>query len=252
MRCDRAHMSITEDRLLGGRVAFAQPADGYRAAIDPVLLAAAIPARDGDAVLELGSGAGAAALCLAARVPGCSVTGIERDPTLVDIANSNAAINGMADRVRFIVGDVASPPDDLGVSYDHAIANPPFLESDRADRRGDSNPLRDAAMIESEPALEAVLDLMCRSVRAKGRVTLVHRADRLADILSILHPLAGDITVLPLWPKVGQVARRTIVSARPGTAAPLRLLSGIALHEGDGRYTAAVQAILNEAAPLSL
>lgn len=252
MRRGSLHLPTTEDRLLGGRVTFAQPADGYRAAIDPVLLAAAIPARDGDAVLELGSGAGAAALCLAARVPGCTVTGIERDPTLVSIAKSNAVVNGMADRVKFIVGDVMLPPDDLGARYDHAIANPPFLEPERADRRGSSNPRRDTATIESGAALDVWLDLMCRSVRAKGQVTLVHRADRLADILSILRPLAGDIAVLPLWPRVGQAARRVIVSARPGTAAPLRLLSGIALHEESGDYTPLVRAILNNAVALAL
>lgn len=250
---DAYSIPVTHDRLLGGRVRFDQPATGYRAAIDPVLLAAAVPVRSGETVLELGSGAGAASLCLATRVSGCRVTGIERDTAQVAIANANAGANALADRVCFHVGDVAgSLPEVADGTFDHAIANPPFLEADRADQRQVSSSRQRAATIEGDTLLDGWLLLLCRAVRPKGRITLIQRADRLDDILAGLRPLAGDIAVLPLWPKAGQPARRVIVTARPGTAAPLRVLAGLVLHDDAGGFSAAAAAILNDAAPLDL
>ena len=105
----RMGMSIaySEDRFLGGRVILRQPVAGFRAGLDAVMLAACIPAKDGEEILELGSGAGTASLCLAARVSGCNITGIEIDPSLVELANENAAANKMENRVRFVAGRCA-------------------------------------------------------------------------------------------------------------------------------------------------
>lgn len=262
-RSDTGLPPVSHDRLLGGRVLFDQPVEGYRSAIDPVLLAAAVPAKAGETVLELGSGAGAASLCLAVRVPGCRITGVEQDATLVALANANACANNVADRVRFVVGDIAAAQPDIDTGgFDHVMANPPFLEAARADLRGVD--LRDsgarnagdarwrAATIEGEATLDVWLRRMCGAARRKGRVVLIHRADRLGDIMAGLTGKAGDITILPLWPKAGQPARRIIVTARPGTATPQRLLAGLVLHGTNGTYSAAATAILDEAAALDL
>lgn len=121
------NVATTADSLLGGKVVFYQPAEGYRAAIDPVLLAAAVPARAGEHVLDLGAGAGAAALCLARRVPECRVTGLEIDPALVSIARTNAAENGFGERLEFVAGNVAAPPRELRPgSFDAVMLNPPY------------------------------------------------------------------------------------------------------------------------------
>ncbi|MEK9661388.1 MAG: methyltransferase domain-containing protein [Alphaproteobacteria bacterium] len=254
-------LAVTHDRLLGGRVLFDQPADGYRASVDAVLLAAAVAALPGQRVLELGSGAGATALCLARRVEGCQVTGLERDPQLAALANANAAANGWADRMLFVTGDVVEQHSKVPEGdFDHAFANPPYLEAERADRRGhgassDADSARrraHLAEIEDAVPLAAWLDRLCRAVRPKGRIALIQRADRLADILAGLNGRAGDIAVLPLWPKAGAPARRVIVSARAGSHAPLRLLAGLVLHDADGAYSAAAQAILRDCAPLDL
>src|SRR5581483_3612145 len=130
-------VATTADSLLGGRVVFYQPAEGYRAAIDPVLLAAAVPARAGDRVLDLGAGAGAASLCLARRVPDCRVTGLEIDPGLISLARTNAAENGMGERLSFVVGNVAAPPKELRPdSFDAVMLNPPY----RAEGSGTPSP----------------------------------------------------------------------------------------------------------------
>ena len=236
----------TEDRLLGGKVRLRQPRDGYRAAIDPVLLAASVDAKPGERVLDLGTGAGAAALCLMARVDGLSVTGLEIDRATADLARENASLNG---RVAFAVrdGDVAHLPSDLR-GFDRAMANPPYLEAGRADPSPDAGRRRSNV---EDGGLGPWIDAALAAVAPGGALTFIQRADRLADLLSLLKGRAGAFVVVPLWPKAGEPAKRVIVEARAGRRTPLKLHSGLVLHEADGRYTAAADAIL-KGAPLAL
>ena len=236
--------ALTEDRLLGGRVALFQPADGYRAAIDPVLLAAFVPARAGERVLEAGIGAGAAALCLAARVPGIRIEGVEQDPATAELARANAAANG-ADIVVHS-GDVAALPD-LGL-FDHAMANPPYLEAAAASPPAD--PRRAAAHVEGGAGLDQWVAAMGRALRHRGTLSIVHRADRLDDVVRAFGPRFGGIVVLPLWPKARRPAKRVLVRAAKGSRAGLVLAPGLVLHEEDGRFTEAAEAVLRGAAPL--
>ena len=87
---------LSQDRLLGGRVQLAQPLGGYRVAVDPVLLAAAVPARAGELAADFGAGSGAVGLCLAARVQGCRVVGLEREPDLAALTRANASDMGLS------------------------------------------------------------------------------------------------------------------------------------------------------------
>ena len=247
-----AEEPLTSDGLLGGRLNFAQPAEGYRVAIDPVLLAAAVPAAAGEQVLDLGAGAGAAALCLAARVAGCRVVGLERDGVLVRLANDNAARNALGERVAVMAGDLLRPPPRLAPgSFAHVMANPPHLE----EGQGTASPYpgRAAARREGEATLEAWIGFALAMMRAKASLTLVHRADRLDAVLAALYGKLGEIVVFPLWPKAdGRPAKRVIVHARKGSAAPLRLAFGLVLHRPDGRFTEAADAVLRGAGPLAL
>jgi tRNA1(Val) A37 N6-methylase TrmN6 len=239
--------AVSEDRLLGGRVRLRQPARGYRAAIDPVLLAAAVPAGAGEHVLDLGTGAGAAALCLAARVPGCRVTGVEIEPALAALARANARLNGVAERVRVIEAEVgALDPAAVGPA-DHVMANPPYLPPARA-----APGKRDRATVETGAGLAGWVAAALALVREKGSVTFVHRADRLDELLSRLREGAGEIVVFPLWPRPAAAAKRVIVRARRGVATPLRLAPGLVLHRPDGSYTEDAQAVLREARALDL
>src|SRR4051812_22843243 len=142
----------TDDALLGGKVSFRQPATGYRAAIDPVLLAAAVPDSVQGRVLDLGCGAGAAMLCLARRRTDLQVFGLERDAKLVQIARHNIEANGFGPRVVVHAGDLLRPPPQLAVgSFDAVIANPPFLDPETADPS--PNPAKKAATVESDADL---------------------------------------------------------------------------------------------------
>jgi tRNA1(Val) A37 N6-methylase TrmN6 len=241
--------SESEDRLLDGAVRLRQPRDGYRAAIDPVLLAASVPARDGDRILELGVGTGAAALCLARRVPGSTVVGLERQRTVAALARKNAVLNGMEGRVEIVHGDLlAMPPSLRRQRFDHVMANPPYLPAGRADRRKPS--AREASDVEGDADLRAWIDCALRRVKPRGTVTFIHRADRLDALLAGFEGRAGGIVVVPLWPKAGTAAKRVIVRARQGVATPLVLTAGLVLHRPDGSFTQATERILRAGAAL--
>lgn len=245
--------AVTDDALLGGRVSLLQPEDGYRVAIDPVFLAAAVPARAGERVLDVGAGTGAASLCLAARVPECRVAGLEIDPGAVRIANENVRRNGFADRVNVMIGEVSRPPIRLAPgTFDHAMANPPYLEAARATLP--PNPARAASHMEAkETGLGAWIRFALAMTRSKGTVTFVHRADRLDHVLAELHGHAGGIVVFPLWPDAtAKPAKRVLIRAIKGSAAPMRLAAGLILHESDGCYTPAADAVLRHAQGLEL
>jgi tRNA1(Val) A37 N6-methylase TrmN6 len=237
--------ALSADTLLDGKVRLRQPVSGYRAAIDPVFLAAAVAAGPGDLVCEAGCGAGAALLCLAWRIPACRITGIERDTRIADLARANAADNWFSERIDIIAGDIANPPDGLtGGSFDHVMVNPPHLDPARAQSPPDAD--RAAAMVEGDAAVADWIAFAYSMLRDRGAVTLIHRADRLDHVIAALDGRFGGIAVFPLWPAKGRAAKRAILRARKNAGGPMSLLPGIVLHGDDGQFTPAADAVLRE------
>ena len=247
---DDASLELSADTLLGGRVTLLQPVKGYRAAIDPVFLAAAVPAKAEETVLDVGVGVGAAALCLAARVAEARVAGIELRRELVRLAVRNAEANGLARRVDFMVGDLVKGPRRLAPGSFHPVmANPPFIEAGRGNRSPDEG--KAVSNIESSADLEDWLRFCLLMVKPKGSITLIHRADRLDQVLVALAGRLGEVLVYPLWPGPASLAgagdkpaRRIILRGRKGVATPLRLLPGLVLHEEGGGFTPRAEAVL--------
>jgi tRNA1(Val) A37 N6-methylase TrmN6 len=240
----------TEDRLLGGRVLLRQPREGLRAGLDAVLLAAAIPARDGQVVLEGGCGTGAVFLCLLARLPGLRVVAVEREPALAALARSNAALNGVADRVTVLDGDIA----DAALLRDqprfhHSFANPPYWPGGTAPPAR----LRAAATHHGAgPALEDWATALAAPLAHKGSLTFVLPASRFAEAaLALRQARCGGVGLLPLWPRAGQPARRVLAQGRKHSRQPDHLHPGLVLHD-DAGWSAGAQAILRDAAPLPL
>ena len=242
---------MTEDSLLDGRVRLRQPADGYRATIDPVLLAAATPAASGDAVADLGCGVASASLCLLHRVPDLRLAGLELQAPLGRLARENARLNRVEDRLAVHVGDVVAPPAALIFgSFDHVMMNPPYL--DPAGARHSRHEARRIATVEGEGGLEAWIDCAAQLLRPRGSLTLIHRADRLDGILARLADHWGELVILPLWPRCDQPAKRVIVQARKESAGPLRLLPGLVLHNDQGGFSRAAEAVLRSGRALPL
>ena len=233
-------IEATDGTLLGGRIRFRQPATGYRSAIDPVFLAAAVPAGAGDRVFELGLGAGAAALCLLARVPDCTVAGVEPDPVLRRLALENAAANGLDGRLTAVADTAALGA--AGGPFDHLMSNPPFWAEGSGSRSPDVRKAR--ANHEYEMSIAGWVDELCRPGRPKATATMVYAAARLDNLLAALSARCGGPEILPLWPKAGREAKRVLVRARVRGKGPARLLSGLTLHEADGRFTPAAEAVL--------
>lgn len=246
---DAPPVQTTLDSVLGGRVTLHQPALGYRVAIDPILLAAACPAKPGERVVDLGCGVGTAALCLARRVADARCTGIDLQSELAALANRNARENGLADRVTFIVGDILDRtlPIYAGPA-DHVIVNPPYLR--RGAATPSENPIKALANIEGDADLAAWVAAAAKATRSGGTITFIHRADRLPELLALLGSRCGGIAILPLHPKAGAAAHRAIVSGRLDQRLPAILLPGLVLHESDGSFSALLQRILRDGAAL--
>lgn len=243
---------LTDDKFLCGRLRLWQPARGYRAATDPVLLAAACPAQPGDSVLDMGCGAGAAALCLAVRVPGLILAGVEVQDGYAALARENAQRNGIDLQVE--TGDLRQMPAPLRREFDHVIANPPYYPPG-----GSPSPVAARALamqVDSVPLADWVA-AGARRLRPGGWLTMITGADALPEVLGALAPRLGSAAVLPLIPRAGRPAGRILLRARKGGRAAFRLLAPLILHQGAAHgsdredYTPEAQAVLREGCDLS-
>ena len=221
---------------------YAQPAAGYRTGIEPVLLAAACPARAGERVLELGTGAGAGLLCLAWRVAGVVGVGVEVDPAMAAATRDNF---GAA--LAVVEADVMALPE-LG-AFDHVIANPPWHGSTSTPSPIAGRRLAKQATAETLPGW---VGAGAGRLRAGGSFTLVLPAASAAGGYAALGAAGfGAVAMFPLWPRAGVAARLILLQARLGARGPSRVLAGGVLHDGPG-WTAWADAVLREGGAIAL
>jgi tRNA1(Val) A37 N6-methylase TrmN6 len=239
-----------ESRALGGRLSLLQPQNGYRAGMDAALLAAALDLKMGERALEAGCGVGAALLQAASRAPEAIFQGVERDAAALDLARRNIVLNDMDRRVAAMAGDVELPFRALGLApFDLAFANPPFFD-DPSTLRGPAPERRGAWL--ADGGLAAWTRFLLKAVRDGGRIVVIHRADRLADLLAGLSEGAGSVRVRPIHPFADVPAKRVLVRAVKTGKAPLVLLPPLVLHErqGEGKHTPLAESILRGEAML--
>ncbi|MBX3505085.1 MAG: methyltransferase [Parvibaculum sp.] len=246
---------VTDDGFLGSRLKILQPVKGYRAGLDAVLLAASVPARSGERVLEAGAGVGVASLCLASRVSGLDVAGLEVQPELVALAGRNIDRNGLSERVSIVEGDIGLPVRDLAAagfepnSWHHVFANPPFHDPAASPVPPHAGKAQ-AHHLTLGSDIDDWVRFCCVMARPKGTVTFIHRADALANLLAAMSGHLGGIEVFPLWPSAGKPASRIIVRGQRDSRAPLTIRPGLVLHGQDGRFTERAEALLREGATL--
>jgi tRNA1(Val) A37 N6-methylase TrmN6 len=247
---------ISDDAVLGGRLRLKQMRSGHRIGHDAILLAAATPARPGDHAVDLGAGVGAAGLALAVRVSEVTVTLVEIDPALVDIAAQNIERNGLGARARAIALDVAAPADMFASrgltpgAIDQVLMNPPFNDPDRRN----VSPDRGRRSAHAAPTL-SFADWVAAAawlLHSAGTLTMIWRADGLTHVLAALESHFGGIVILPVYGRAGAPAIRILVRAKKGSRAPLTLLPGLALNDRAGHPTAEAELVLRGARPLSM
>jgi tRNA1(Val) A37 N6-methylase TrmN6 len=238
---------VIESTLLRGRVKLLQPKTGFHASVDTVFLAAALIAKEKGHIIDIGCGVGSAGFCALARIPGLHLTGIDVQPELVDLAHQNAALNGWSERCRFFNGNILTDKQVPDNAFHAALMNPPYQEAGTHT----PSPLKNKAISHGEEASGASLEgwtkYAHRKLKQGGSLALIHRADRLDDVILALTQRRwfGSLTVLPLHSRAGDDAKRVIVTARKERYAPLVLKTGLVLHEQDGKYTDAAEAVLS-------
>jgi tRNA1(Val) A37 N6-methylase TrmN6 len=243
--------TLTDDAFLGGRLQILQPRRGFRAAIDSVVLAAAVPAQAQGKVLELGTGVGTSSLCLAMRVEEVVIAGVEIEPDIAALAKANAVRNHLSDRMTIMIGDSADVPAAIrNQQFDHVFFNPPFHQ--KGSGTSSENRTKDGAQRANPGALADWLDTALKRLRPGGTVTLIHKPDALSEIVAGLSERAGAMAIFPLWPRPGQSAVRIVCAATKGAKAPTRLLPGLVLHGAQGGYTPEAENILRHMHSLDL
>lgn len=249
-----------EIHILDHKVRLYQAADGFRTSLDSVFVAAACRTAKSARVLDMGCGVGGASFCLLWRVPGVHVTGVDIQQSHVDLARANIALNGAEGRADFVWTDIRAyaPPE----KFDHVLCNPPYLEAGTyTESASAERAMALGHQVQSPPSippqaeggimtLKDWVDAGFTHLKSGGSLTMIHRADFTDKIILALGKRFGAVEIIPLYPKQGEAARRVIVRAIKDRRSPCILSAGIILHEADGRYTAAADAILRDGAPI--
>lgn len=248
--------SVSDDAFLGGAVRLLQPRNGYRAGVDAVLLAAAVPACSGERVLDIGAGVGTAGLCLASRVSDAEVVLMEPTAGYAALARENALRNGFGARVRVAEAAVGAREAELKASgieaetFAHVIANPPFHARGRGTRATDA--LKDAAHAMDGDGLEMWARFMARMARPVGMATIIHKADALGDVLQAMRGRFGALKVAPIYAREGEAAIRIIVQGVKGSRAALTLSAGVVLHDEGNAFRAGIVEVLRHGGALKI
>ncbi len=240
-------MSNDEIHVLDYRVRLLQPLNGFRTSLDSVMLAAACPAKEGQAVLDLGCGIGGAGFCVLARVADTHVTGVDIQEDHVALAAQNIALNKMEGRAAFICADIRN----ISIKeFDHVICNPPYLDAG-THMPSPSDPKARALYHDDEDmSVKDWVDAGFRNLKNGGSFVIIHRADHTDKIIQSFGKKFGAVEVIPLWPRKNEAAKRVIIRALKNRKTPALLHPGIVLHEKGGQYTPAADRILRGAQAL--
>lgn len=239
---------VTEDRWLGGALTLLQPRRGHRVGADAALLVAAAGAVGQGRIVDVGAGVGAVGLSLAKRSAPLSADLVEIDPGLAELAESNAARNGLQAQARILRIDALDPrarrKAGLSESADCVVTNPPFFEAGTVRVSPDEGKARAHVMpADSGATLATWVQASLAILKPGGLFVMIHRPEALGAILAGIGSRLGGIALLPVHPTLGASAHRLLVSGVKGSKAPLRLAPGLILHGADGRLTAEADAI---------
>jgi tRNA1(Val) A37 N6-methylase TrmN6 len=235
----------TIDGLLNNRIKIEQPENGYRVAVDTLLLAAAVPAQAREEVLELGCGVGGAMLALACRVPGAKITGIEIQGALARLCLTNIERNARHNALKVMTCDATRLPLPMENAFDHVMMNPPYHEGTRHNVSADEG--KRIANTESEGNLPLWIASAAKALKDGGMLTLIHRADRREEIAGLLKSDFGALLIKPVVSKPDGPPKRILLRAVKGAPFAQTILEPLIMHNHDGSFTPEADGILRDA-----
>lgn len=241
------NVNAVEIHVLDKQVRLLQPEKGFRTSLDTVLLAAACPAQTGQSVLDMGCGVGGVLFCLAHRVPGLALTGVELQEGYIALAQENSALNDADPVPSFIQSDIRDfSVDEPTQRFHHVVCNPPFLEAGHHVRAQDDGRAKALGHEDADMDVGGWVDAGFHNLKSGGSLTMIHRADAVDRIIQALGRRFGAVEIFPVYSRAGDAAKRVIVRAVKDRKTPATLHAGLVLHEADGSYTAEADKILRE------
>jgi tRNA1(Val) A37 N6-methylase TrmN6 len=217
---------FTKDAFLGGRIQAFQPKIGFRSSMEAVFLAASIPAKENQAILELGCGAGVVLMCLNCRVPNLNLYGVEIQKKYADLAQINLDQNS---NVRTYHSDIQDLPLEIkNKNFDHIITNPPFYKKNAGTR---------SAILDKDLSLREHLNLnewvkiSAKRLRPGGMFTIIVGTERLPDIINEATNYFGNIRVKPISSKINEKSNRVIIQMTKGVNGVFSLQPPLIVHQ---------------------
>ena len=206
------------DCFMDGRLKLIQSKDGYRFSIDAILLAEFVTIRQGDVVVDLGTGCGVIPLILLLTKLVGYAFGLEIQEELAGQAARNVLLNGFDDKMRVVLGDIKNPPI-AEESADVVICNPPYRQVKSG--RINPDPRRAIARHEIMASIDDILRAARSVLRKKGRLALIYSSVRLADILVRMRRFNLEPKKIQIiYPDLNSGAKLVLVEAilggRPG------------------------------------
>ncbi|WP_245533386.1 tRNA1(Val) (adenine(37)-N6)-methyltransferase [Allofustis seminis] len=236
------------DQLVSAGLAIIQSPTAFCYSLDALLLAhfANVSRRDDKVIVDFCAGNGAVTMLLA-RQTASPVIGVEIQPRLVDMARRSVQLNHMQDRVRFIEADITQLSQEIPYdSVDYLTCNPPYFLGDATGKVNDNEYLA-IARHEIHLPLTHLVQQASRFLKMKGKFYLVHRPDRLLEIIDELrryHLVPKRVQFV--HPKMNKPANVVLIEAiKNGSEIGLKWLPPLFVYDDEGNYLPDVKAIVH-------
>lgn len=228
-----------------------QNPDFFCFGMDAVLLSWFVARRTRGALhmIDLGTGTGIIPLLLYGKTTAASITGLEIQAPLVEMARRSMALNGLTAQIKIIEGDIKDPGSEILPNYyDVVVSNPPYMRA----KAGLKNNCETKTVSRHEVLcnIEDILIFSKRMLKDRGRLFLVHRPERLGDIISLMRTYKIEVKHLQfVYPSIKKEANLVLIEARKSGNPGLKTDAPLIVYNEDGQYTREIYDIYGMSKP---